>query len=375
MVSGEIAMRALALLPLLLVLPACGLDPVTGPTGEEGPVSYGALTLSLESVDFGNVSPDDSGVVTLTLTNTGDTPMGILDAQIDTSFFLVEDAANMLPAEIASGAELNMNLVFTPDREMDFEGTLTIVTDSAAASEITVDLRGSGSEVVDTGDNPSGGQLSLSVTSVDFGDAEIGEITTSPLSITNTGDEDVLIINFVGSNSEWGYGGELALPYVLGAGQTRDVSLTVEPAAEKAINGTITLLSDATGGDIDIPVSAVGVDLCDICAPILELICDECGSGGNLVLSNLTKTKSLTMVNYGDEPLIIDNVVLDYTNTDCPVTMSGWGGSKTLSPGSTHDLTFTGSKAGTTSCIAAMGDVNISSNGGSATQKIQASFF
>ena len=368
-------MRALALLPLLLVLPACGLDPVTGPTGEEGPVSFGALTLSQTSIDFGNVAPDDSGVATLTLSNTGDTPLNILDAQIDTSFFLVEDAANMLPAEIDSGAEMDMNIVFTPDREMDFEGTLTIVTDSAAASEITVDLIGSGSEVVDTGNNTSGGQLSLSVSSVDFGDAEVGEITTSPLSVTNSGDEDVLIINFEGSSSEWGYGGELALPYVLGAGQTRDVTLTVEPNAETAISGTITLLSDATSGNIEIPVSAVGVDLCDICAPILEIICDECGSGGNLVLSNLTKTKSLTMVNYGDEPLIIDNVVLDYTNTDCPVTMSGWGGSKTLAPGSTHDLTFTGSKAGATSCLAAMGEVNISSNGGSATQKIQASFF
>jgi hypothetical protein len=374
LVSGEIAMRALALLPLLLLLPACGLEPVTAGSEQEGPVSFGALTLSQDSVDFGQVSPDDSGVVTLTLSNTGEIPLGILDAQIDTSFFLVEDAASMLPSEIEADSELSMNLVFTPDREMDFEGTLTIVTDLAEASEITVDLIGSGAEVEDTGDTV-GGQLSLSASSIDFGDAEVGEITASPLAITNSGDEDILIINFSGSSSEWGYGGELALPYVLGAGQTRDVTLTVEPSAETSISGTITLISDATGGDIEIPVSAVGVDLCDICAPILELICDECGSGGNLVLSNLTKTKSLTMVNYGDESLIIDNVVLDYTNTDCPVTMSGWGGSKTLAPGSTHELTFTGSKAGTTTCFAAMGEVNISSNGGSATQKIQASFF
>lgn len=366
-------MRALALLPLLLVLPACGLDPVTGPTDDPGPVSFGALTLSLETIDFGDVAPDDSGVAALTLTNTGEIPLNILDAQIDTSFFLVEDAANMLPAEIAAGGELSMNIVFTPDREMDFEGTLTIVTDSVDASEVYVDLVGSGVAGVDTGGS-SGGQLSLSVTSVDFGDAEVGEITASPLSITNSGDEDVLIINLQGSSSEWGYGGELALPYVLGAGQTRDVTLTVEPTAEAPLSGTITLLSDAVDGDIEIPVTAVGVDLCDICAPVLAIVCDECASGGKLVLNSGQKTKSFSIANWGDEPLIVDSVVFDYTNTDCPVTMSGWGGSKTISPGGTHELTFTGSKAGA-SCLAATGDVSISSNGGSATQTIQATFF
>lgn len=368
-------MRAFALLPLLLVLPACGLDPVTGPTDDPGPVTFGALTLSMESIDFGDVAPDDSGLATLSLTNTGDLPLTILDAKIDTSFFLVEDAGSMLPSEIAAGGVLDMNILFTPDREMDFEGTLTIVTDDVEASEVYVTLSGAGLAGQDTGEVSTGGALSLSTTSVDFGEAEIGEITAAPLTITNTGDEDVLIINLEGSSDEWGYGGELALPYVLGAGQARDVTVTVEPTAEKVISGTITVLSDAGTGEIPIAVSAEGVDLCDICAPILAVVCDECGSGGNLVLSNLTKQKSFTMANYGDEPLIIDSVVFDYTNTDCPVTMTGWGGSKTLSPGSTHNLTFTGSKAGTTSCIAAMGEVSISSNGGSATQKIQASFF
>lgn len=369
-------MRALALLPLLLVLPGCGLDPVTGPTGEEGPVSFGDLTLSQESVDFGNVAPNDSAVVTLTLGNTGDVPLNILDAQIDTSFFLVEDAANMLPSEIAAGGELSMNLVFTPDREMDFEGTLTIVTDSAAASEITVDLIGSGSEVVDTGDTGVAvGQLSVSTSSIDFGDVPMNNETRESFNVTNNGDEDVLIINVQTEGDVFEYGGDLALPYVLGAGETRSMSAVAYPTSIGSFSGQLTIGSDAANSELTVDLSASSSG-----SPSFDLLCPSCQSGGtgNLLLQSITKTKSITISNgNGTSALSVTDVAFSNPTDDCgTLTMSGWGGTKTVGPGDTYDLTFTYTP-GTSEVVfcAITEDVVISTNAGSASKTIKGQRF
>ncbi len=372
LVSGEIAMRAFALLPLLLVLPACGLEPGTD-TPEEGPISFGALTLSQESVDFGQVSPNDSGVVTLTLSNTGEIPLGILDAQIDTSFFLVEDAANMLPSEIEAGGELDMNLVFTPDREMDFEGTLTIVTDSVDASEVAVNLTGSGAEVEDTGDTdgPADGQLSLSTTSIDFGEVPMNNETSESLDITNTGDEDVLIINVQTSGDAFSYGGELALPYVLGAGETRTVSAVAYPTSIGSFAGSMTISSDATNPEVSVDLSASSTG-----EPYFQVDCECEATSGNLLLQAPTTSKVLTIANYGTASLSVSNVTFSNPSNACgTLTMSGWSGSKTVSAGDTYDLTFTYAASSTATTFCSVKDeVFIETNAGSATKTIKGQF-
>ena len=365
-------MRAFALLPLLLVLPACGLEPGTD-TPEEGPISLGALTLSQESVDFGQVSPNDSGVVTLTLSNTGEIPLGILDAQIDTSFFLVEDAANMLPSEIEAGGELDMNLVFTPDREMDFEGTLTIVTDSVDASEVAVNLTGSGAEVEDTGDTdgPADGQLSLSTTSIDFGEVPMNNETSESLDITNTGDEDVLIINVQTSGDAFSYGGELALPYVLGAGETRTVSAVAYPTSIGSFAGSMTISSDATNPEVSVDLSASSTG-----EPYFQVDCECEATSGNLLLQAPTTSKVLTIANYGTASLSVSNVTFSNPSNACgTLTMSGWSGSKTVSAGDTYDLTFTYAASSTATTFCSVKDeVFIETNAGSATKTIKGQF-
>lgn len=364
-------MRAFALLPLLLVLPACGLDPVTGPTDDPGPVTFGALTLSMESIDFGDVAPDDSGLATLSLTNTGDLPLTILDAKIDTSFFLVEDAGSMLPSEIAAGGVLDMNILFTPDREMDFEGTLTIVTDDVEASEVYVTLSGAGLAGQDTGEVGTGGALSLSTSSIDFGEIPLGTLGQESFSITNSGDEDVLLINVQGSADMWSYGGELALPYVLGAGETRDLSVWGEPAEEGTFTGTLTITSDANNATevIDLTASSVFYGF-----PDLALYCAECPKPEEKIPFQLfgglgASAKTLQLLNYGDAPLTVTDVKLNNSsNAACTFGMAGWGGSKTIAPGGSHDLTV--SFNATSGCFVT-GSIDVTSDGGSKSIKLE----
>ena len=301
-------------------------------------------------------------------------PIELLDASTDNAVFEVMDAASLLPITIQAGGSASLDVSFTPDRAVDFEGVMTLITDEVEASEVTVGLYGSAAEGGgdDTGPQVTGGELSLSVSSVDFGEVEVGEIGTAPLTVTNIGDEDVLIVNFTGSDTKWGYGGELALPYVLGAGQSRDVTLTVVPSAETVQTGSVTVLSDANNDEINIPTTVTGVDLCDICAPILwagnadgssEFIFGTIGGFG-------TTEGTLTMRNDGDQDLIVNSVTTVDPSSTCKVVVSGFSGTKTLSAyGGTHDLSVSYQNTSGANCVG-IGSVDISSNGGNASIKV-----
>lgn len=362
-------MRALALMPLLLLLPACGLETNSPSTSDStsGPETYGNLTISSTNLDFGQVDAGTSAEATLTLSNEGVDPIELLDASTDNAVFEVMDAASLLPITIQAGGSASLDVSFTPDRAVDFEGVMTLITDEVEASEVTVGLYGSAAEGGgdDTGPQVTGGELSLSVSSVDFGEVEVGEIGTAPLTVTNIGDEDVLIVNFTGSDTKWGYGGELALPYVLGAGQSRDVTLTVIPSAETVQTGSVTVVSDANNDEINIPTTVTGVDLCDICVPVLGY------SPGEISLGLGTTSATVAVSNDTDlGDLVIDGVTIDGGLGGCPqisTTVSGFSGKKTLAPGDLHNLTVSYSNTTGEVCAADSRTLSITSNGGNAS--------
>ncbi len=354
---------------LILVLSACGLDnlppPGDQPGDQEQPVEYGDLTLSASEIDFGYVDAGSWGDETLVLTNSGDATIELIGASLGNAAFSIDTVTGT----IGAGEDLVLTLTFEPTSAIDYSDALALETDSPDAELVYVDVVGTAASQ-DTGPIEGGSYLDVSWVSHDFGAVDINKGDTTALTLTNTGDEALLVTDFVSSDDtivDWGR--EFTLPYVLDVADTKDVTVLFTPTDETTYNETLTITSDAAN-DPALAMSVVGSGFhgCDICGPMISV---DTGSTDAYSISDFiviitpwgnSDTRSVEIWNEGDEDLVIDSVSVDNEamQTDCSYSVGGFSGSKTVTPWSyeTIDITFTANAT----CVLDSGTVTIKSN-------------
>jgi hypothetical protein len=256
-----------ALIPLL----ACGLDtgtdaPTTDDSGEH-PVEYGDITLSTSAIDFGYVAVGEWDTEELVITNGGADAIDLLGANIDDAAFSLD----VTSGTIEPGDDLVVTVTFEPTTSVDYDGTLSLET--TQEDIITVGLTGTAREQDDTGPSDGGSYLDVSWRSHDFGEVDIGKGEVLDLSLSNTGDESLLLVDFASTDAsvlDWGK--ELTLPYVLAPGDTKDVTVLFTPQAEQTYNETLTVQSDADNeADLDLTITGTGFYGCSICSPLISV--------------------------------------------------------------------------------------------------------
>jgi hypothetical protein len=351
-----------ALIPLL----ACGLDtgtdaPTTDDSGEH-PVEYGDITLSTSAIDFGYVAVGEWDTEELVITNGGADAIDLLGANIDDAAFSLD----VTSGTIEPGDDLVVTVTFEPTTSVDYDGTLSLET--TQEDIITVGLTGTAREQDDTGPSDGGSYLDVSWRSHDFGEVDIGKGEVLDLSLSNTGDESLLLVDFASTDAsvlDWGK--ELTLPYVLAPGDTKDVTVLFTPQAEQTYNETLTVQSDADNeADLDLTITGTGFYGCSICSPLISV-----NTGGTdaynltdfLVIVGWTDdTRQLEVWNEGDEDLVIDSVTLtnESLQTACSFSVSGFSGKTTVSPWDYLLLEVTYSA--TASCLLDTGELTITSN-------------
>lgn len=315
-----------------------------GDTGSTGPVVSGDLSVAPGSVDFGAVEPDDTESRDLIVQADVDMAVDVSFSGDDvfslstTSFDLIADAEDVL------------TITFAPDVEGDFIGTVKLTGDNG--DEVQVMVTGEGGD--DGGGTNTGPEADISVSqsSVDFGDLDLGSSLTKTLTVSNNGDADLLISNIMVSDSVFTYGGSITLPQVLGPGSNKTLDITFTPTAETVYSGTVTLISDDPDDSyLDIDVSGKGVDACDVCAPIISV--DTGGSNPYAIddffsLLGSVDTRTVVVENIGDQDLEIYEVQVndDIFSTCGSFTLGSWGGAETVSPGHTTSFTISFSASG-----------------------------
>jgi hypothetical protein len=248
-------------------------------------------------------------------------------------------------------------VTFAPRTDGPYDGTLTIATDG---DTLDIPLTGIGGEAdtdtdadTDTEGGP-GPNISVTPMRYDFDRVDIDGTETTTFTVSNTGDEDLLISDVVSSAGVWTTGGTLSPPQVLSPGANKLLEVTFAPTAETAYNGTITIESDDPDHpSLELTVEGEGVDLCDICAPLIDIDtgADPYAITDFFSLFGSTDTRTITVQNIGDMDLTVDSVAVnnDMLATCGDFTLGGWRGAQTLAPWAT--TTFTLSYRATESCL------------------------
>lgn len=354
----------ISLIPLALslsaALTACvGLSTVPVkdlPVEDTGEQSFGDLTISSTSLDFGEVAEGETSSRSLTLENTGDLTVAISDLSLDgSSAFSV---TTTLLNDIEPGGTQVIDLLFAPEDLGAHNATLNLITDAPGAENVAISLSGSlGDGGGDDGggdddsDEPATAMVSVSPLTVNFGTVDLGKTGSELMTITNSGSEGVLVKSISASSSVFSWGKEFSVPYMLDAGSSRTFTVVYTPTAEKADTGTVTVATDdPKASSIVVSVSGEGFDRCDLCYGLPYI---DTGSAAYIDFGFVTSTttKSVDVQNVGDMDLTISSIYAENGADFLGIStgtfvVGGFSGSKTLAPGTSLTFTITYKLAG-----------------------------
>jgi hypothetical protein len=217
----------------------------TGPTSDRFDMSIceilpagPALTVSASSLNFGSVTDGTNRTLTLTAKSTGTSPVSLSsDSIAGTGFSIV---SNVVPATLAPGQSVTIQVEFAPKTAGTDTGTLTINSNSTSGSKTLISLAGTGTVAATP-------QLTLSAASLPFGSVADGSSKTLSLTLSSTGTASVV----VNSASVAGTGFSLVAgswPQTLTSGASLTVQVKFAPTTAATDAGSLTIRSTSSSG-------------------------------------------------------------------------------------------------------------------------------
>ncbi|HXH51095.1 MAG TPA: SBBP repeat-containing protein, partial [Terriglobia bacterium] len=160
---------------------------------------------------------------------------------------------------VSAGTQCTINVTFTPTATGKQTGTL-VITDSAAGSPHTVHLSGNGAS----------GAVSLSSSSLDFGQVVVGTTSTQSVTLTNPAQSplDISSMQAVGDYTELNTCGSVVDP-----GASCTINISFAPTAVGTSVGTVTITDTGLGSPQSITLTGTGVPPFSLSAdPSLETV-------------------------------------------------------------------------------------------------------
>jgi hypothetical protein len=255
-----------------------------------------ALTVSAPSLNFGDVQVGAKAALQLTLTSSGTAPVTISSPTIAGKQFQISSVTypagiTQWPATLNPGQQVVLSVTFAPDSADSFSGDLSLASD-ASGGTANVLLSGSG-EAVPT---PN---LTLSASSINFGQATVGSKVTRTLTLTSTGNAPLDVDTITVAGASFGTG-TLSLPATLQPNQQLTVTVTFDPTTEGPESGTLTVTSNDPSGPAAVSLGGNGTA---ITAPQLTVSPTAVNFGNTQV--NVPSTQTVTLTSTGTAPVTI----------------------------------------------------------------------
>ena len=214
---------------------------VTG-TGAQAGISLTPSTASFGSVVTGNTNSQ-----TIQIKNNGTASLTLSQATITGTGFSLGGLA--LPQTLAPGQSGSFNVQYAPQAAGAVSGSVSIAS-NAPNSPATVSLSGTGVAATYT--------ISVNPGSLSFGSVTNGNTASQSFTVANTGNSNVAISGMAVSGTGYSIvsgGGAVTLA----PSQSSTVGVQFAPTAAGAANGSVNILSNATGSASSVSLSGTGV--------------------------------------------------------------------------------------------------------------------
>jgi len=206
-------------------------------------VSSGALSASPSSLNFGNVQTGKNQALAETITNTGGSSVTITQASLSGSGYSVTGLS--LPLTLTANQSANFSIVFAPQSAGNANGSVSILSNVAT---VAISLSGSGVTPATLATNPS---------SFAFGNVQVGNASTQPETLTNTGGSNLTISQATTSGSGFSTTG-LSLPLILTPEQSVSFNVIYTPPSAGSVTGSLSIVSNASNSNVTVSLSGTG---------------------------------------------------------------------------------------------------------------------
>ncbi len=295
----------------------------------------GFLATSGNNISFQGVLKGSSAMRSLTITNTGGAPVNISQAAISgTGFTLVGGSPTF---SVPVGQNATMQIQFAPQATGPATGSLSIVAD-ATNTPLSIPISGDGMEA----------GMAIAPGSLNFGNVTVGQSGTQSVTLTNTGNANLLVNLASVSGSGFSASG-LSLPATISAGQSLSFSVQFKPTVAGGVSGLVTFADNASSVPQTLTLAGSGV------AANATLIANPGSVTFGSVAAGSSATQTITLTNSGTTPTTISTASISGTG----FTMSGLAASQTIQAGQSASFT---AKLSPASGGSASGAISITSN-------------
>lgn len=153
------------------------------------------------------------------------------------------------PTKLPAGQSATLAVKFAPQQAGNATGSISLLSD-AMNSPAVISLNGSGTAAML--------QLSVTPTSLNFGNVPVGATGTQTATITNNGNSSVSVAQVTVSGGSFSTTGA-TLPSTLTAGQSATISIAFSPSSASNFTGTVSVDSNATNSPATISLTGTGI--------------------------------------------------------------------------------------------------------------------
>ena len=233
-------------------------------------------TLNFGSETIGSASTPQ----TVTVSNSGTAALTISSiSDDDPADFPITDNCG---GTVAIGATCDITVTFTPTRRGAVSGTLTL---SSSATQPTQRL-------VLTGTGTAPPALVINPSSFTFGATATGTLMTQSATITNNGDDDLVVGQSTFSNQDFSFNTDSCSGQTLAANQSCNVIVAFAPSSVASVSGSLSIASNDPSAPTVASLSGTGE------APAALVVTPANLDFGEVALGS-TKNLTLTLSNNG----------------------------------------------------------------------------
>src|SRR6266446_3036045 len=297
------------------------------------PAPSGQLSATPGSVDFGTVEVGVSSTQSITFNNTGSGSLTISQAAVSGAGFTL--VGQTFPLTLSAGQSSSVNIQFAPTDTSSTTGSVSLLS-SATTLATSVTLKGAGVRH----------QLSITPSSVSFGNVAVGTANSQTVTLTNSGTANLSISQGSVTGAGFGMSG-LTFPFSLAPGQSSTFNAQFTPTAPGSASGSVSISSNAYKSPTVASLAGSGM--------LAALSSNPSTFNFGNVLVGSSGTQTITLSNSGTASIAISAASASGTG----FSIAGLSVPATLNPGQTTSFTTSFAPASASSFT---GSVSITSD-------------